>query len=802
MRRRLTLAFLFVVAACGSNDTAAPPNSGNGDTVALDTVTSETVASDTTAPDTDVADPLTAAGLPFQVNADGTFSLGPFTTRPATDARLSPLASRDGTETVLFALGFYGFKDTGGAWTPLRVDAPTATVTALGPGLARLKLTAPEGHDRVSATFACAPDDHFLGFGGQTDQLDHRGERVPIWVEEEGLGKSDATLEEDPSPIAHRHAAYYPVPSFLSPNGKAVLVGGTERVIFELCTPEHPDAWRVEIWSRTLELTFVVGSTPLETLERLVSVLGKPPLPPDWALFPWIAIKGGAQVVTELVAKLSGSTAKVPMGAIWSEDWLGASINPFSGFNIKYHWEWDPAYYPDLPKLIANFHKDDLRFMGYFNPFVTVEFKEWTEALAGGFLPTTPEGKPYEFPILLKTGSVVDVTNPKAVDWLVGYMDRARKEIGLDGWMADYGEWVPYDARFHDGRTGAAVSSDYPRLWQDANRRACKAEDGCLYFVRSGYTGSSAKAAAVWGGDQQTTFGEDDGLPTAVRMGIGLGLAGVAFYGSDIAGYSSFGVPTATKELWFRWATFGAFSPIMRTHEGNKGPENWQLDRDAETTAHFTRWADWHVRLWPLWKALLVDAAATGRPLMRHPALHYPSMTTVRDTYLLGDVLYVAPVVAEGATSRVVPMPPGRWVDLFTGAPVAGGKDVTVAAPVTELPVFLRAGGIVPLLPTGLTRPAQAATAFGKGLTLRMALGANGAFTLHDGTAITLTSAATTDPGDLGMPACTGDVRPCTTRTGKVRLVRLSGRSLEAPGLTVKITGGPERGYDIELLAD
>ena len=816
----LVLAALVGVPGCGDDDEPTAPQPEVAD------VPDTAEPPPDTGPAEDVPPtpqgPLAEAGWPLAVDeATGTYTLGALTGFGGAGAAAyaGPFASRHSVEDVLFLLGYYAFVEEGDPWTAasvaggppeageggaLTIDGEvTVEVEAVGDGTVALTISAPVGANRTSAAFTCPADERFLGFGAQTSTLEFRGERVPIWVGEQGIGKNDL-LRESEIPLGfagRKHDSYFPVPFFLSPRGYGVLVEGTERIVFELCS-EQSDAWRVEIWSDQLRLILFHGDTPLQVLERATAWWGRPPTPPDWAWLPWIAVKGGTEHVREKAEALRD--AAIPAAAIWAEDWLGESINAITGNNLKYHWVWDEEHYPDLPGLIDELHGMDLKFLGYFNPFIVTQFDEWPVATEKDWIPQTPEGEDYKFLVLAQEGSVVDVTSPDARQWLLEHMQTGR-ELGLDGWMADYAEWVPYDAVFADGRTGAEVSSEYPLLWQEVNRQACPPDD-CVFFVRSGFTGSGGIVTAAWGGDQNTDFGEDDGLPTAVRIGVGLGLAGVAFYGSDIAGYTSSVNPPSTKELYFRWTELGAFSPIMRTHEGNRGEENWNYDEDAETLAHFKRYAERHTRLYPFFRALMRVAHERGLPIIRHPALHWPEsadMLAVRDTYLLGDSLYVAPVVAEGATTREVVLPPGRWAQWDSGARREG--TVQADAPLTEIPVYAREGAVVPLLHDATVQgPAAAQAAHESHLDLVVVTGGDGELTLADGAQVSLTSTSPSDPGALGLPDCAGDARGCTEVVEGQRRYRLEGAQLgsAADGFAVTITGGPAtRLYDVRVLA-
>ncbi len=140
-----------------------------------------------------------------------------------------------------------------------------------------------------------------------------------------------------------------------------------------------------------------------------------------------------------------------------------------------------------------------------------------------------------------------------------------------------------------------------------------------------------------------------------------------------------------------RWTELGAFTPIMRTHEGNKRDENWAWDADAETTAHFARFARIHEALAPDFRALADEAQSSSQPILRALVLQFPEDAGSRgisDEFMIGDKLLVAPVVTEGATTRSVYLPPGTWFDVWTGESMEGGQELNVDAPIGKPPVF------------------------------------------------------------------------------------------------------------------
>jgi alpha-glucosidase (family GH31 glycosyl hydrolase) len=203
----------------------------------------------------------------------------------------------------------------------------------------------------------------------------------------------------------------------------------------------------------------------------------------------------------------------------------------------------------------------------------------------------------------------------------------------------------------------------------------------------------------VWAGDQRTSFDEDDGLPTVVPIMIGLSVAGFPVVTHDIGGYVSATNPNTTKELFFRWTSLGALTPVMRTHHGRDAFLNWRWSSDEETKRHFERWADLHTALFPYWYGLAEEASESGAPIVRPLAFADPGdvrLHGVDDAFTIGDGMLVAPILTSSAAVRSVPLPAGDWYEVL-GSTVHHG-DVEVALPLGEIGLFARAGAVIPLL--------------------------------------------------------------------------------------------------------
>jgi alpha-glucosidase len=213
-----------------------------------------------------------------------------------------------------------------------------------------------------------------------------------------------------------------------------------------------------------------------------------------------------------------------------------------------------------------------------------------------------------------------------------------------------------------------------------------------LFFMRAGFTGVGAHCPLLWGGDQSVDFSRHDGLVTVICGALSSGLLGNAYHHSDIGGYTSLFGNVRTPELIMRWSEMATFTPVMRSHEGNRPKDNLQIDQDPEVLAHFARMTSIYVHLAPYLRSLSDEAVARGLPVQRPLFLHHEddaATYTIQDAYLYGADMLVAPVWQAGQVERTVYLPRGReWIHAWTGTSHTGGAEITIAAPVGQPPVF------------------------------------------------------------------------------------------------------------------
>jgi len=228
-------------------------------------------------------------------------------------------------------------------------------------------------------------------------------------------------------------------------------------------------------------------------------------------------------------------------------------------------------------------------------------------------------------------------------------------------------------------------------------------------------------ATVVWGGDPTTGWGFD-GLESAVRQSLTMGLSGISNWGSDIGGFFAIGAQALSPEMLTRWVQFGAVSGVMRTQANGIAipskprPQVW----DPDQIGNWRRYAKLRTQLYPYLEAADREYVRSGMPLARHLALAYPGdddAAAADDEFLFGPDLLAAPVTAPGVTERSVYLPRGRWIHLWdalryrerdgslrmrSAKAVKGGRDRTISAPLDELPLLARAGTVLPLLPPGV----------------------------------------------------------------------------------------------------
>lgn len=574
-------------------------------------------------------------------------------------------------------------------------DAAAKVALSLAPDAARLTVTALSGHDRITLDVLLAPDDVLWGGGEQMSYLALNGRTFPIWTSEPGVGREPGTPLTDQASADGSFAGgdywttNYPEPTVLCSGGWALSLANAEYVELDA---REPGRLRVHVWSGAVTIDLFEGA-PADLTRQLGARFGPRQALPEWALGGAIVgLKQGEASFERLEALIEAGAA---ISGLWCEDWVGIRETSF-GRRLFWDWQWTADRYPDLPARIAALKARGIRFLGYVNPYLAVDGPLYPEAAAKGYFARCLDSdEPYVVDFGEFHAGVVDFTNPAAAAWFAEEVIGKRMlDFGLDGWMADFGEYLPTDLRLHNGDP-MQEHNRWPVRWAEVNARAVASRGrtgDVLWFMRAGHTGVQGHCPLLWAGDQSVDFSRHDGIGTVITAALSSGLVGNAFSHSDVGGYTSLFGNVRTEELILRWYELGAFSPVMRTHEGNRPDDNLQIDSNAELIDGFVRWSKVHARLAPYVRHLVAEAQATGLPAQRALFLHYPEdreTFTIQDQFLYGADLMVAPVIEAGAVTRTVYLPQGDWRHVWSGVDFAPGWH-DVPAPIGEPPVFYR----------------------------------------------------------------------------------------------------------------
>jgi len=266
-----------------------------------------------------------------------------------------------------------------------------------------------------------------------------------------------------------------------------------------------------------------------------------------------------------------------------------------------------------------------------------------------------------------------------------------------------------------------------------------------ILFARSGFVGSHAFPGS-WAGDNQPNFG-DNGLPSVVVAGLTAAMSGYAIWGHDIGGYQDTNFSTSPANLFMRWAQFGCFSPIMQMHRQVTKELQYPWRYGQAALENFQFYTRLHVRLFPYIYTYAQQASTTGLPILRPLVLMNqtdPNTFTTAHTYLFGNELLIAPIIEPNAKERRVYLPNGNWIDFWSNARHVGMQTITWKnANQAQLPIFVREGGIVPML---LNEPQTLCDANyvnnpvmstpDTGLLLRIYPGVASSFEVYDGTTV------------------------------------------------------------------
>jgi alpha-D-xyloside xylohydrolase len=540
--------------------------------------------------------------------------------------------------------------------------------------------------DRSTGTFELkiADNSSYYGGGERFHSINQKGFILPMASQDHPEDKGTST--------------YKPVPFYMSSRGYGIWVDSYAPGQFDLnatdrfhCILRYPE--------NRLRIVFIAATAFPDMLETFTGLSGRITVPPPWAFAPWKSrdVHRNREDVlqdVDLHRKHDLPASVLVIDSPWETGYNDFTLNETQFIE------------PDT--MFAEIERQGFYVSLWLTPFVNSRnvvdmtgikpgaSANYQEASEKGFLVKQPDGSVMTREWWKGEGGLLDFTNPRAVEWWHGQLDQTRKWRIVRSFKADDGEGTFVgDAAFHDGTSAQQMKNRYAELYLRSMQEYIDSRldgDGVL-LARPGFTGTH-KYPFGWSGDNQADFSFSNGLPSVIIAAQTAGLSGLPLFGHDIAGY--FGRPS--KELFVRWTQFGAFSPLMMVHmTSNLGP--W--DFDDETLAIYRKFAKLHTSLFPYIFEAAHEAQRTGMPIIRAMLLAYPEDAEAAKhpyQYRFGPDLLVAPMY-QGGSHRTVYLPEGEWLDYWTGNRYRGKQTFEVNAPLDTMPLFVRAGAMIPMLP-------------------------------------------------------------------------------------------------------
>lgn len=540
----------------------------------------------------------------------------------------------------------------------------------------------PGGACRIKASFCPEPGEKLYGMGQyQQEILDLKG----------------CNLE-----LAHRNSQAS-IPFYISSVGYGFLWHNAS--IGEVHFGTNTTEWVAQS-GRQLDYWITAGDTPAQIEEAYADVTGKAPMMPEYGLGFWqckLRYYNQEQVLS--VAR-EYKKRNIPLDVI---------VIDYYHWPRCGDWRFDEEYFPDPKAMVAELKEMGIETMVSIWPQVDFRSENYEEMKQQGLLVKSNAG--IDVQMLFHGNNVfMDPTNPRTREYV---WEKCRKNyagLGIRTFWLDEAEpeFTTYEFehyRYHMGpvaEIGNVYPREYSRLFYEGQQNS--GQDDIVNLVRCAWVGSQRYGALVWSGDIMSSY-ED--FRKQICAGIHMGISGIPWWTTDIGGFHGGEIEKPEfKELLVRWFQFGTFCPVMRLH-GCRQPGETIINKAGEvrewTGADNEVWSygddiceilvqyiALRERMRDYTRSLMREAHERGLPVIRALFFEFPGDSEccgIKDSYMYGQDILVAPVCHENAFSRRVYLPKGAvWTDANSGKIYEGGITVEVPAPLGQIPYFLRDG--------------------------------------------------------------------------------------------------------------
>ncbi len=531
-------------------------------------------------------------------------------------------------------------------------------------------------------------DEKFIGLGEKTGNLDRRGGKYEMW-------NSDVPaygINDDP--------LYVSIPFYMGIHGKltyGIFFDNTFRSQFDFAASTDNQFSRFSAADGEMNYYFFGGSTIAGIIGEYTWLTGRMKMPPLWSLgyqqsrwsyFPDTEVLGLAQKFRD---------KKIPCDVIYLD------IDYMDSYKI---FTWNKERFPQPKEMIRNLNGMGFHIATIVDPGIKIDsgYFAYNEGIANDYFAKYPTGEFYTGSVWPGRCHFPDFTKEPVRKWWGNSFSRLI-EPGVEGFWNDmnepsaWGQNIPNIVQFdYDGQK-STIARAHNIYGLNMARATCEGTTALLngkrpfVLTRAGYAGIQ-RYSAVWTGDNEAT---DEHMLASCRLVNSMGLSGVSFVGPDLGGF----IGNPSKELYQRWLNLAVFTPFFRNHSAwdTKAKEPWSFGTDAENLS--IRLISLRYKLLPYIYSAFYQSTQSGMPVARTLAINYTNDEKIwwwsyQNQYMFGDNLLVAPVSCNQNFAKVY-LPAGSWYRMSTGEFYPGNTEVTVDAPISDLPVFVKASAIIPM---------------------------------------------------------------------------------------------------------
>ncbi|MDI5895962.1 glycoside hydrolase family 31 protein [Flavobacterium algoritolerans] len=548
------------------------------------------------------------------------------------------------------------------------------------------------GGNIVKMSKASKDGECFYGLGDKATQMNLKGKRL------ENFATDQYAFQKDQEPL------YKVVPFYIGLQNKqsyGIFFDNTFRTYFDFC---HERRNVTSYWAEGGEMNyyFIYGPQMQDVVTTYTDLTGKPELPPLWALgyhqckwsyYPESNLKEVAAKFREL---------KIPCDALYLD------IDYMEGFRC---FTWNKEYFPDPKRMVAELAEDGFKTVVIIDPGIKIdkEYAIYKEALEKDYFCKRADGPYMKGKVWPGECNFPDYTNPAVREWWAGLFKELISDIGVKGVWNDMNEpavmevpnkTFPMDVRHdYDGNpcSHRKAHNIYGTQMARATYHGVKRfayPKRPFVITRSAYAGAQ-RYTSSWTGDNVATW---EHLWIANIQVQRMSISGMGFTGSDIGGFAE----QPSGELYARWIQLGVFHPFCRTHSsGDHGDqEPWAFDEEViDITRKFV---NLRYQLLPYLYTMFWQYIEEGIPMLK-PLVYYDQddiQTHYRnDEFVFGNQILVCPILEPNALGRRMYIPRGQWYNYWTNEEVKGGKEIWVDTKFDQIPIFVKAGAIIPKYP-------------------------------------------------------------------------------------------------------